>query len=188
MVIFNSKHKMTDSNSGDMELEFIINPQNEKDVITNLLTLLQKKLRSLKIYAKCHEYLADKYYVPLDKIATYTMLILAGLSLFLSTTTQGISTTGENINIPWAILSAVTLVIKGISTYGNFAEKANAHRRDQKLCLDLIDDLEIIIIKNTHTTASLQLALSSYEERIKSFRKTEESVPIRIKQKILKYF
>jgi hypothetical protein len=180
---------MGDSNSGDLELEFIINPQNDQEIMSNLLQLLQKKLRSLKIYAKCHEYLADKYYIPLDKVTTYTMLILAGLSLFLSTTTNtSNSPSDSNINVPWAILSAVTLVVKGISTYGNFAEKANAHRRDQKICLDLIDDLEIIIIKNTHTIQSLQLTLNSYEERIKSFRKTEESVPIKIKQKFLKIF
>lgn len=178
---------MGDSNSGDFDTEFIINPQNDQEIMSNLLQLLQKKLRSLKIYAKCHEYLADKYYIPLDKTTTYMMLILAGLSLFLSTTTNT-ATSENNINVPWAILSAVTLVVKGISTYGNFAEKANAHRRDQKICLDLIDDLEIIILKNTHTIPSLQLTLGSYEERIKSFRKTEESVPIKIKQKILKYF
>lgn len=151
------------------------------DTKNNLLRLLEKKQSSMNVSAKCHEALTHTFQWR-SKLVNYSSILLAGLSFILSTVM------GENssqINLPLAITSGAALVIKGSQQYCDFTEKAKAHAQSWITALDMADDIEYVILKNNHTVESLQRELDIYEERIKSFRKSEELIPLSIKHKFL---
>ncbi len=160
------------------DLDIIIDC-DECDIKRNLLVLLEKKMTSLQMAARYHEILANKYRW-YSKVVTYSGIIISGVSFVMSTV---LGQNASSTNAPLAAASGIALVIKGSNQYCNFGEKASAHAHSYGTALDLADDIEYIILKNNHTKESLTQALDVYEERIKSFRKTEEPIPIDIKHK-----
>jgi hypothetical protein len=162
----------------NVDLDVIIDCSDD-DIKRNLLVLLEKKMTSLQIAARYHELLANKYRWR-SKLVTYSSIIVTGVSFVMSTV---LGQSESATNVPLAIASGIALVIKGSQQYCDFGEKAKAHTQSWSTALDLADDIEYIILKNNHTTESLQHALDVYEERIKSFRKTEEPIPLDIKHK-----
>jgi len=169
---------MDGQNERFVDLDVIIDC-NDDDIKRNLLVLLEKKMTSLQIASRYHDILANKYRWR-GKIVNYSSIAVAGLSFVMSTV---LGQSASSTNIPLAVASGLALVIKGCTQYCDFAEKAVAHRRSYNTALDLADDIEYVILKNNHTKDSLKQALDVYEERIKSFRKSEEPIPISIKHK-----
>lgn len=164
--------------SQDAELDIIIDC-NDNDIKHNLLTLLEKKMTSLQISARYHEILANTYSWR-AKIVNYSSILVTGLGFVMSTVL------GENdgtANVPLAIISGIAIIIKGSEEYCDYDEKATLHKQNYSEALDMADDIEYIILKNNHSRDSLQHALDIYEERIKSFRKNEEPIPVEIKHK-----
>ena len=150
------------------------------DVIKrNLLVLLEKKMTSLQISAQYHEVLANRYRWR-SMLVNYSSILITGISFILSTV---MGHSESSTNVPLAISSGLALVIKGSQQYCDFGEMAKAHAQNLNTATDLADDIDFIILKNNHTTSSLQRVLDVHEERIKSFRKTETPVPLSIKHR-----
>lgn len=157
----------------------VLSPGGDDDIKLHLLRLLEKKKQSLQIAAKCHEYLHSRYN-KIDKVIEYLGLTMLSISFILSMLygKQGDTT----VNIPWTVTTGVTMILKGSNQVINYHELSVSHEKSYKLTRDLADDIEYVILKNNHTKKSLQQSLELYDERIKSFRKTEETIPLRIKQ------
>jgi hypothetical protein len=169
---------MEDPNGQFIDIDVIIDCSDD-DIKRNLLVLLEKKMTSLQIAARYHEILANKFQWR-SKVVSYASIIGTGLSFVMSTV---MGQSENSTNVPLAIASGVALALKGSKQYCNFGEKAAAHAQSQIAALDLADDIEYVILKNNHTKVSLQQALDIYEERIKSFRKSEAPIPLDIKLK-----
>jgi hypothetical protein len=164
------------------ELVEFLDPQVEIDIKKNLLRLLEKKKVSMQISADCHTFLRDKYNKRAKIIGMFN-IILSFVSFILSASGGGNNSIGTNINIPLAIITGLATAVSGIKQISYPSEKANAHDLNYKTAMDLEDDIEYIILKNNHTVKSLQHSLEVYEERIKSFRKSEEQIPIEVKER-----
>lgn len=152
------------------------------NVKINLLQLLTKKMETMQIVGKCHEYMAEKYNFR-GKIIAYTGILSVSLSFIMS------AVYGENTgktNLPLTIISGISLLIKGTQQYCEYDSKALLHAQYGASALDLVDDIEYIILKNNHTKESLQKELDIFEERIKGFRKNEITIPSEVKEKFSK--
>lgn len=157
----------------------VLSPGSDDDIKLHLLRLLEKKKQSLQISSSCHEYLAHKY-GKINKLIEYLGLTMLSLSFVLSLVFGKQDDT--TVNIPWTVTTGISMLLKGSKQVIDYHKIAISHERSHKLTLDLADDIEYVILKNNHTKKSLQQSLELYDERIKSFRKTEESIPIKIKQ------
>ncbi len=161
----------------------ILNPQTDDAIKNNLKSLLEKKRFSLEISARCHEYLAAKYSFN-DRVLNYTSLTLLGVSFILSTV-WGEPKTGTSVNIPWAVTTGITMILKGYQDYSRFAASAKSNETDVVSATDLAEDIEYVLLKNNHTKRTLQSLIDSYDERIKSFRKNESLIPVDVKHKFI---
>lgn len=149
----------------------------EPDVKDNLLHLMEKKMVSLQIAARCHERLAGNYRVG-NKIVNYSSIVIGGINVVMSALW---GTSSSSMNMPLVVTTGIAIVLKGIQHYGDLSKKAEAHRSAWNSAIDMADGIEYVMLKNNHTVESLQRELDTYEERIKGFRKTEEPIPMRIK-------
>lgn len=160
----------------------VIDPKTDDEIKINLLRLLEKKKISLQSAAACHEYLESKYNT-VAKGIEYTSLTMLSISFILSMALGG--ECAAMVNVPWTITTGVTMLLKGSKQIVDYSERAMSNERSYKAALDLADDIEYVILKNNHTKRSLQQSLEVYDERIKSFRKTEATIPLDVKHRFL---
>ena len=155
--------------------------QNDNDVKDRLIKLLEKKKSAMQISAECHAYLRDTYTKRTKIIEIFTTL-LTTVGFILSTTRY--DDLSNTINVPMAIITGMATCVGGIKQIVDPVKLAKIHESNYRSAMDLADDIEYVILKNNHTKKTLQQSLELYEEKIKSFRKVEEQVPLGIKQKI----
>jgi len=171
----------------DVKITFIPDACTQDDIISNLTNLLKKKENSMKIYSKCHEYLSYKY-LWYHMILSYTIIIIAFLSLILSLINSSAKENCSNSlstspNIAWTVTTAAIALLKGIHHVTDYVKLSKTHESSYKLYLGLYEDMELVLMKNSHTKLSLQNNLDTFEERIKNIRKDEAIIPINIKNK-----
>lgn len=157
----------------------IVEPGDEQTAKNNLLKLLEKKKLSMRIVAACHYYLSSRYNV-VAKIFSYTSVGLNGMAFILSTI-LGDNCTSQ-VNVPLAVVTSVSLIVTGINAKTDFSQLSKSHMACHKTAIALADEIEYVMLRNNHTKEGLQHTNEIYEDQIKSFRQTEEDIPIGIKQ------
>ena len=159
-----------------------MDPQMEEDVKANLLHLLEKKKLSMRISADCHAYQRDKYTTRTRVIGLFTVILSFASFVLSATGSSKLRPDGTMINVPLAVITGFATAVNSLKHLFKPAEKANTHDTNQKTATDIADDIEYVILKNNHTVKSLQQTLELYEDRIKSFRKSEGDIPLEVKQ------
>lgn len=140
--------------------------------------LLRRKLRKLRFYAHLHE-LMQQHYIFWDRFCNFLMILTGSVSLFLST----LRGNSDTVNIPWATTSAVILFLKGLQEKGNYADMARNHQSAARLCVEISDDLEVVL----HRGVNLDIQTDIFEERIKNLNKTQPAIPFNLKVKYSSY-
>lgn len=153
---------------------------NSKD----LLALLNHRKSAMKISADCHEYLFNTYRVSWI-IFTVACITLNGATFIISA--LGGQTSQEQGSQPFlvlTILTGLTTIIAGIMSKWNFAEIYKSHQKSMVAAANLYQDIDFALSK-TLSGEMLQTVTETYNEKIKTFRETEEPIPWAITHKFL---
>jgi len=168
----------------DDDIKIDIHEDPNQKVIDDLIIYLKNRGRSMNIYSDCHEYLCEKYSLYYKILVTATLICIS-ISFLLATIGKKVDCEDNSPNIPWLVLSAIIMLLKGYQTYTNYSKLSKSHETDHKLALNISEEIEVILLKNSHTKHSLKKHVDNFEEQIRLFQKHETPLPIVIKHKFL---
>lgn len=143
----------------------------------NLIKLLSKKKQSLSIVAECHEYMQSVFHI-LD-VGIYALMITMVATSFVASLVYEPAV---------SFFTGIATALIALKRYMQPAETAKSHEADFRTAADLCDDIEYLLLKNTHNDDNLKHIVDVYDERIRSFRKHETRIPIHIKKRFIKQY
>ena len=168
----------------DIKLEFktdglIINPKLPDETKHNFLYILHKKHTSLKYNLKCHEYMIS-IITGIWWITMFVEVLVALVPAILSF----LETAHENsaYKLPRLSLQSTSLFIMVTNIRVRISKKKEKHKVNCKQIQNLIQDLELVFIRNNYTMESLNNLICIYNDRIKTMRDDEENIPYFIKK------
>lgn len=171
----------------DIKLELktdglIINPKTQDETKHNFLYILQKKHSSLKYNLKCHEYMISTI-TAVWWIVMFVEVLVALVPALLSF----LETAHENnsFKTPRLSLQSVSLFIIVTNIRVRISKKKEQHKVNARQIQNLIQDLELVFIKNNYTIDSLNNLICIYNDRIKTMRDDEENIPYFVKKMCL---
>lgn len=162
----------------DIKEERVIDLSPNKDPALNgLIELFSKRQKSMAATVKCHETLESLYW----------WLYYGGAALVLAlqlVSTMMITFAPDRQSANTAI-TAVALFITATSKKLDFSTTYNAHKIAKIAAQSLASQMEYELLRRGQTMESLTSIFNTYAEKIETFRHTEETVPVWVKERYM---